>query len=110
MTNQPDLLEAWCTQVFGVAPIARLFDAGHLSRVAGFRMPDGLELVVKERPPAERVLACLDVQSFLNRRVFPGPLPLAGPTMINGRILTAETYVAPGERLDGPDAASKFAE
>jgi hypothetical protein len=73
-------------------------------------MPDGLELVVKERPSAERVLACLDVQTFINRRGFPCPLPLAGPTMINGRLLTAETYVAPGERLDGDSAASKFAD
>ena len=105
-----DLLEAWCAEVFGVKPVARLFEAGHLSRVAGFRMPDGFELVVKERPASERVLACLDVQSYLNRRGFPCPLPLAGPTLINGRLLTAETYVSPGERLDGAEAAPKFAE
>ncbi len=91
-------------------PAERIFDAGHLSRVAGFRMPDGFELVVKERPTAERVLACIDVQSYLNRRGYPCPQPLAGPTLINGRLLTAETYVSPGERLDGPNAASKFAE
>jgi hypothetical protein len=110
MTNEIDLMSAWCTEVFGVRPAARLFDAGHLSRVAGFRMPDGLEIVVKERDPAERVLACLDVQSYLNQRGFPCPMPLAGPTLARGRLLTAETYVAPGERLDGPDAALKFAE
>lgn len=110
MTFEDDLLSAWCTEVFGVRPAARLFHAGHLSLVAGFRMPDGLEIVVKERDPAERVLACLDVQSYLNRRGFPCPMPLAGPTLVNGRLLTAETYIAPGERLDGPDAAPKFAE
>ena len=53
-------------------------------------MPDGFEVVVKEREPAERVLACLDLQSFLNRRGFPCPQPLAGPTLINGRLLTAD--------------------
>jgi hypothetical protein len=37
-------------------------------------------------------------------------MPLAGPTLVNGRLLTAETYVAPGERLDGPDTAPKYAE
>ena len=110
MTFENDLLSAWCTEVFGVAPTERIFDAGHLSRVSGFRMPDGFEVVVKEREPAERVLACLDIQSYLNRRGFPCPMPLAGPTLINGRLLTAETYVAPGERLEGPDAAPKFAE
>src|SRR4051795_6077464 len=86
MTFEHDLLSAWCTEVFGVRPAARLFDAGHLSRVAGFRMPDGLELVVKERDPSERVLACLDVQSYLNQRAFPCPMPLAGPTLANGRL------------------------
>ncbi len=110
MSFEEDLLSAWCAEVFGVKPAERIFDAGHLSRVAGFRMPDGFELVVKERPTAERVLACLDVQSLLNRRGFPCPQPLAGPTLINGRLLTAESYVAPGERLDGANAAPKFAE
>src|SRR5437764_1410231 len=110
MTDQPDLLTAWCAEVFGIKPAATIFDAGHLSRVAGFRMPDGFELVVKERPAAERVLACLDVQSYLNRLGFPCPQPLAGPTLVSGRLLTAETYVAPGERLEGPQAAPKFAE
>ena len=110
MTFEDDLLSAWCAEVFGVRPAERIFEAGHLSRVAGFRMPDGFKVVVKERPTAERVLACIDVQSYLNRRGFPCPQPLAGPTLINGRLLTAETYVAAGERLDGPDAAPKFAE
>jgi hypothetical protein len=105
-----DLLAAWCAEVFGVEPAERIFDAGHLSRVAGFRMPDGFEVVVKEREAAERVLACLDVQSYLNRRGFPCPMPLAGPTLVNGRLLTAETYVGPGESLDGPEAALKYAE
>jgi hypothetical protein len=110
MTNERDLLAAWCKEIFGVAPAEKLFETGHLSRVAGFRMPDGMELVVKERPTAERVLACLDVQSYVNRRGFPCPMPLAGPTLIGGTLLTAETYVGPGERLDGPEAASQFAE
>jgi hypothetical protein len=87
-----------------------LFEAGHLSRVAGYRLPDGAEVVVKSRPAAERVLACLDLQSFIWSRGFPCPQPLAGPTLLNGQLVTAEAYVAPGEKLRGPEAAARFAQ
>jgi hypothetical protein len=109
MTTDADLLAAWCIEAFGVTPVEKLFETGHLSRVAGFRLPDGVAVVVKMRPAAERVLACFDLQNYLHRRGFPCPQPLAGPTLHDGRLITAESYIEPGERLNGPDAPGKFA-
>jgi hypothetical protein len=108
MTND-DPLAAWCAGAFGAAPVAKLFETGHLSRVAGYRLPDGAEVVVKARPAAERVLSCLDLQTFIWSRGFPCPQPLAGPSLLNGMLVTAEAYVPPGETLQGPDAAPQFA-
>jgi Ser/Thr protein kinase RdoA (MazF antagonist) len=109
VSPEHDILAAWCTEAFGVAPVAKLFETGHLSRVTGYRLPDGVTIVVKTRPAAERVLACLDLQDYLHRRGFPCPQPLAGPTLHNGLLITAETFIEPGEKLTGTDAAPKFA-
>ncbi len=94
-------LAAWCVEVFGCAPVEPIFDVEHLSRVVGYRLSDGREVVLKLRPPAERVLCCLDVQTYLWQRGFPCPQPLAGPSFHGTQLLTAETYVAPGEKLRG---------
>lgn len=110
MTSDYDALAAWCAGAFGAAPVAKLFQGGHLSRVAGYRLADGAEVVVKARPAAERVLSCLDLQAFIWSRGFPCPQPLAGPTLLNGDVITAEAYVPQGEPLTGPGAAMKYAE
>jgi hypothetical protein len=104
-----DPLAAWCAEAFGVEPVETIFEAGHLSCVVGYRLANGAEVVLKLRPAAERVLSCLDVQLFLWRSGYPSPQPLVGPAFLGGQIVTGEAYVPPGERLDGPQAASKFA-
>ncbi len=96
--------------MFGCAPVETIFEVEHLSRVVGYRLSDGQEVVLKLRPPAERVLACLDVQTYLWQRGFACPRPLAGPSFHGTQLLTAEAYVEPGEKLRGPGAAPKFAE
>src|SRR4051812_21104280 len=113
MTNPAtpnDYLATWCAEAFGVEPVDTLFEAGHLARVAGYRLRDGREVVLKLRPAAERLLSCIDVQLFLWQAGYPCPQPLVGPAFLHGQIVTGEAFVQPGNRLDGPDAAAKFAE
>ena len=107
MTRYP--LRAWCLEAFGAHPVETLFEAGHLSRVTGYRLANGHCVVVKQRPQAERVLSCLDLQLHLWQRGYPCPEPLAGPSLLDGRLVTAEAYVTPGETLRGPQAAPQFA-
>jgi hypothetical protein len=51
-------------------------------------------VVVKLRRFSERLLAVVDVQGHLFAAGFPAPEPLAGPSELDGRIATAEAYVA----------------
>jgi hypothetical protein len=104
-----DGLATWCAAALGSPPIATIFETGHLSRVVGYRLQDGREVVLKLRPPDERVLACLDVQMYLFANGYPCPQPLAGPALVSGGLVTAEAYVEPGEAFSGHDAASSFA-
>jgi hypothetical protein len=104
------LVAAWCEQRLGAGPIAVLFRAGHLSVVLGLRLADGLEVVVKARPPSIRVYGCVAVQQALARVGFPCPGPLAGPEPLEGSLVTAEQFVGGGERLAvGADSAERFA-
>lgn len=104
------VVAAWCERRLGAGPIAVLFRAGHLSMVLGLRLGDGREVVVKARPPSVRLYGCVAVQQALARAGFPCPRPLAGPEPLDGSLVTAEQFVAGGERLaDGADSAERFA-
>jgi hypothetical protein len=94
----------------GSEPVEAIFETGHLSRVVGYRLRDGREVVVKARPPAERVLACLDMHMYAWANGYACPQPLAGPTLLHSGLVTAESYVAPGEAWQSIDAAPKSAE
>ena len=108
---QRDELAAWCARWLGATPTHRLFEAAHLSIVAGLRLTDGREVVVKVRPPAGRIQGCVSVQRHLWAAGFPCPEPLAGPTPLGARTATAEAFVPGGMSLEpGPDSPRLCAE
>jgi hypothetical protein len=106
-----DDLAAWCVQWLGAAPVRVLFEREHLSRVAGLELADGRRVVVKMRPPAERLQACVAVQRHLWAAGFPCPEPLAGPEPLGALSATAEVFVPGGVLLErDADATRLFAE
>jgi hypothetical protein len=108
---QGDELEAWCERWLGAKPISVLFEVAHLSSVTGLRLADGREVVVKVRPPADRIQACVEVQHQLWAAGFPCPAPLAGPHPLGTMAATAEAFVPGGTQLEpGTDSPRLFAE
>jgi hypothetical protein len=107
----PGALSAWCAQWLGSAAQDVLFWHRHLSAVAGVRLADGREVVIKVRPPAVRLTGCHAVHAHVFGAGFPCPEPLVGPRPLLGRAATAETLVDGGEQLaPGPDSPRLFAE
>lgn len=104
-----DQLDTWCGRHLGALPTRTLFCAGNLSVVVGLALADGRRVVVKVRPPAERLAACVAVQHHLARAGFPCPEPLAGPVSLGELMATAETYVPGGTLLRGGRAPDRFA-
>jgi hypothetical protein len=94
-----DGIAAWCRQLLGAEPAAVLFEAGYLSKVVGLELTDGRQVVVKVRPPAERLHACVEAQRRLWRAGYPCPQPLIGPTPLGDLAATAEMLVSGGEQL-----------
>jgi hypothetical protein len=108
---QRDELEAWCARWLGAKPTSVLFEVAHLSIVTGLRLVDGREVVVKARPPADRIQACVHVQRHLWDAGFPCPEPLTGPHPLGTLTATAEAFVPGGTRLEpGADSPRLFAE
>lgn len=106
-----DLLAAWCRAHLGSEPVETLFQAGYISTVVGVRLTDGREVVLKARPPAERLAGCTEVQRALSQAGFPCPEPITGPAALGNLALNAEVYVPGGETLEpGPDSPRLFAE
>ncbi len=105
-TRQPTIpaaIEAWCLRWLGAEPSDVLFQVGHLSQVIGLRLPDLGAVVVKVRPPSERLVACVIVQRHLWAAGFPCPEPLAGPAPLGPLSATAETLVEGGSQLSWTD-------
>jgi hypothetical protein len=108
---QGDELAAWCVQWLGATPTQRLFEITHLSIVVGLQLTDGREVVVKARPPADRIQGCVSVQRHLWVAGFPCPEPLVGPTPLGALTATAEAFVPGGMTLEpGPDSPQLCAE
>ena len=101
-----DELASWCREQFGCEPVAELFRAGYLSAVAGLRLLDGREVVVKVRAPAERLAGCFEVQRRLFDSGFRCPEPLIGPTRLGDYVATAEQHVPGGSLLPASGRAS----
>jgi hypothetical protein len=108
---QGDALAAWCARWLGAPPTSVLFEVAHLSIVTGLRLADGREVVIKARPPAARLQACVHVQRHLWAAGFLCPEPLAGPHPLGTLTATAEALVPGGTRLaPGGDSPRLFAE
>lgn len=106
-----DRLDDWCEQWLGARPTGILFRARHLSSVTGLRLADGRAVVVKTRPPAERIRGCVEVQRRLWRAGFPCPEPLVGPVGLGALVATAEAFVPGGTQLEPTaDSPRLFAE
>jgi Phosphotransferase enzyme family len=87
-----------------------LFTVAHLSLVTGLQLADGRAVVVKARPPADRIQACVRVQRHLWAAGFPCPEPLTGPHPLGTLTATAEAFVPGGTRLEpGADSPRLFA-
>lgn len=105
-----DQFADWCRRWLGAEPVAVLFESGHLSVVRGLELADGRRVVVKARPPDERIAACIEVQRQLHAGGFPCPEVLAGPAPLGALVATAEAYLPGGTPLPpGPDAARLYA-
>lgn len=85
-------LAAWCEAYLGSPAESELFRKGHLACVIGTRLADGREVVVRVRPAAPRIAACIQVQRHLYESGYPCPLPLAGPALLGDYEATAESY------------------
>ena len=107
----PDALAAWCRRWLGAEPRRSLFELRQLSCVVGLELADGRSVVVKARPPIERLTACVMVQRRLWERGYPCPQPLAGPAPLGDLAATAESYQPAGDPLPrNPDSPRRFAE
>lgn len=104
----PSLLAAWCEQWLGAEPTDVLFHRGHLSQVIGLRVADGSAVVIKLRPPSERLSACVVVQRHLWAAGFPCPEPLAGPAPLGALSATAEVLMEDGSQLPFMDDSPRL--
>ena len=99
----PASIVAWCRHWLDAEPTDVLFNVGHLSQVIGLRLADRAAVVVKVRPPSERLAACVLVQRHLWAAGFPCPEPLAGPAPLGTLSATAEALVEGGSQLPWTD-------
>ena len=103
-------LAGWCVRWLGARPVRTLFDTRKISTVFGLRLSDGREVVVKLRPPQERLVACAMVQRHLWTSGFPCAEPLAGPAPLGDQVATAESYISGGAPLTrDADAPARYA-
>ena len=104
-------VETWSLELLGTKTTEVLFGGGHLSAVYGVRLEDGTTAALKARLPQPRIRQCVDVQWRLWETGFPCPKPLAGPTVIGEKMVTAEEWVPGGAQLARDEAApSRFAD
>jgi hypothetical protein len=102
-------LSDWCGQVLGSRPARILFRSGHLAQVTGVSLADGSPVVIKVRPFQPRIGGCVAVQAHLARGGFSCPVPLAGPAVVRGLAVTAETFIGGGRQLPAERGAGPFA-
>jgi hypothetical protein len=99
-------LNRWCSENLG-APISEtLFRADHLSSVIGVRLADGQRVVLKLRAAEQRLYECFAVQRHLWQQGYACPKPLGEPSIVGGRLLTAEELVHGGDAVEGSVATA----
>src|SRR5580693_4751386 len=91
----------------GRPPADEIFRSGYLSAVIGLRLADDRAVVVKVRPGAPRVAACVEVQRRLFEAGYPCPEPLTGAIPFGDDVATAETYVPGGAVLPSAGRAAR---
>ena len=107
----PAHLALWCAEHLGSPATAELFRSGYLSAVIGLRLADERQVVVKVRPGAPRIAACVEVQRRLFESGYPCPEPLSGVAPFGEDVATAEVYVPGGAPLPSAEHAPRvFAE
>ena len=52
------VIATWCRRWLGAEPTDILFHQEHLSQVTGLRLANGVEVVLKARPPSDRLAGC----------------------------------------------------
>jgi hypothetical protein len=102
-------LADWCGRSLGTRPVAVLFRTGHLAQVVGVELANGSSAVIKVRLFESRIAGCVAAQDYLARAGFPCPEPLAGPEIVDGCAVTAESLVSGGEQLPPERGAAPFA-
>ena len=104
-----DTLGAWCVEHLAAVPVRRLFSSDKISRVAGVRLDDGRDVVIKVRAVSPRIATCAALQQRAWERGFPCPQVLAGPAPFGDAVATAESYVPGGGPQRARDAATLYA-
>jgi len=102
-------LDAWSQIQLGSAIADIRFRAGRIDAVWGLELQDGRAAVIKaHRTPIDidAASAAVDAQRALVAAGFPCPIPLAGPDVVDGRVLTAESLIV-GGRPDGRRPATR---
>ena len=104
-------LAPWCQRALGSRPGRVLFESGYLSQVLGVELADGRRVVVKVRPWADRLVACVGVHASLFDAGFPCPQPVTGVDKLDEWAVSAEALVPDHEQLQpAADSARLFAE
>ncbi|VVJ21297.1 Uncharacterised protein [Amycolatopsis camponoti] len=106
-----DWLSPWCVEQLGAGPVEVLFERTSLSAVAGLRLADGREVVVKAREDDGRAGSCVAAQARLADRGFPCARPITPVTVVDALAVHAEESLPGGEMLrgDSPDVAVRCA-
>lgn len=107
LAGDSGLLAQWCMEHLGSPPADEIFRSGHLSAVIGLRLADDREVVVKVRPKAARMEACVDVQRHMFRAGYPCPQPLTDAVPFGEEVATAEAYFPGGAMLPSADNAAR---
>lgn len=101
----------WCARHLGAPPVEVLFERRSTSAVAGLRLADDREVVVKAREDDGRAGSCVTAQARLAERGFPCARPLTPVVRVGGLALHAEEFRPGGDILRGdtPDVAERYA-
>ena len=102
-------LDAWAQSQLGSAIADIRFRAGRIDDVWGVELQDGRAAVIKaHRTPVDidAASASVDAPTRAGGAGFPCPIPLAGPEVVDGRVLTAESLIV-GGRPDGRHSATR---
>ncbi len=95
------LVENWCREHLGTVVIDAWLWRASVGCVAGVRLADGRDVVVKVYPPersARRLAAVLDAQRHAVSAGIPGSVPITGPHRLGLGHATAETSLRSGRR------------